>query len=485
MESPLFCDFPFELIEMIFDFLDLSDILKFRRVSKKFKAVVNEFKPKDLVFVDNPEFDKSFQFLNKPINFRHLIISKADLSFLCCSSLNLQRLRRLKVCSTVNNYATSLRDLNRLTQLEYLELSLILFTKPGDRNKISLPNLRTLIVRISLNVIEFETPNLRQLDIEGSYKSAFVFKHPLSVEHLKTNRYKEQFAVLKNLKQLDCHGSFNDSGLDDTILVTYPALQTLSVESCGNLYNLNCIMKKRRILRRLDLKVYYRGVELSSNNELSYNDLVYQDALTYQIENYGALKDSLSWIKEINYCDLMSLLNGNIRPDFFTRFHNIQRLRVTRQADDAEHLLEFIGQCTNLNRLIIDHCHLAQEFYDRLPRKSTLVNLEMFEDQTVDLSFLHQLTYLKQIKTNQELDIAGVRLALKKLKYLEALDFKVDTMTIRIDKYGTENYSLYNSSTRANTYRYNISLAELISTLDRLGKEKTMLTRSQTRNKFK
>lgn len=487
MESSFsdFSSFPFELIEMIFDLLDLGDVLTFRRVSKKFKDIVNEFKVKGLVFVDNPEFEKSFQFLNRPINFRHLIISKANLSFLGGSSLNLQRLRRLKVCSTANNYAVSLEHVNRLTQLEYLELNLILFTKPGDPKRIALPELRTLVIRISQNVLEFETPKLLQLDIEGSHKSVFVFRHSLSVEHLKTDRYKEQFAVLKNLRMLDCHGSFNDSGLDETILSTYPNLQLLSVESCGNLYNLNSIMKRRRILRRLDLRVYYRGVELECNHELSYNDLVYQDALTYQIENYGRLKKSLSWIKEINYGDLMSLVNDRIPSNFFAHFNNIQRLRVTRLVQDEKHLLRFISNCKNLNRLIIDHCYLRQSFYERLCRISSLVSLEIFETDQVNLEFLRRLPYLKSLKTNQQLDRDGVRQALKRLKYLESMEFKMGTTNIRIDRYAGDSYSLTNSSRKSDTYHYN-KLPKLIASLDRISAaEKSVLTRSQTRNKFK
>ena len=66
--SPDFASFPFELIELIFDLLDLGDVLKFRRVSKKFRTIVNEYKPKELVFVDSAEFEKSFQFLNRSIS---------------------------------------------------------------------------------------------------------------------------------------------------------------------------------------------------------------------------------------------------------------------------------------------------------------------------------------------------------------------------------------------------------------------------------
>lgn len=145
-------ELPLELMEHVFDYLDLNDLIKARLVCKSFEQAVREVRIKELTFLQKPLFSADLLDLNwfalneakAPGRILHcpseFVLSEL---FLTRKPFNIQLLKRLSICSLkMAGTGIDLEDLNRFQDLECLEITL-------DRNcksfsRLSLPNLKAL-----------------------------------------------------------------------------------------------------------------------------------------------------------------------------------------------------------------------------------------------------------------------------------------------------------------------------------------------------
>ena len=250
---------PLELILKIFGYLDLVDLFDLRLVCTKFEQVVKMVKIRELVFMKNTDFwqfeeilaPKKIWFFKSDVkkfsttfNFSKYLLSS---SFSRNAPFNVRRLKRLSINSLSDIKAIGLDDINRLKNLEHLEIG---FDHPPSKScsmlslfdhqvchqvpRLYLPNLRVLriVSYYRQRGLEIDAPKLRALKLPGRIKvneryknvphlrsfwesrndfSSLQFKQPeriqilalpragLSMAYLKVPKFIEQFRNVQHL----------------------------------------------------------------------------------------------------------------------------------------------------------------------------------------------------------------------------------------------------------------------------------------------
>ena len=257
---------PLELYYKIFEYVDILSLFNLALVSMKFNCIIKEYKIKELIFADDrtkvgSRYISKFNwfYINQPINF-NFFIDLSKLFILRCSLINLERLKFLKIDYFDCKYVIKMEDINKLNQLEQLEIKYIYLSKMPEnrrsRGGLVLPKLKVLsIIAEIYSHFKFQvnTPNLESLYLDCYPLNAIILNCPL-VKHLKVKNINS----LKDVRfdKLEYLESISSVGLNLNILARYPNLKELRIE-CGNLNNLIKIMNQNSTL-----KVYYFGVQL-------------------------------------------------------------------------------------------------------------------------------------------------------------------------------------------------------------------------------
>ena len=457
-------ELPVEVVNLMFEYMDLVEICSCRLVSKWFNETVKSFRVFELNFYDKDWFRRSRWYGDdKPmLPLNSLSVSKVP--FLSSPSVDLRFLKRLSFKNIKESDKFRLELLNSFQWLEHLELW---FEEPnwwqGDRVKrLKLDQLVLLFLSFKFQIfIEFDAPKLGELALSylpGENERVDVhqlmegihFVHPKTVWRLdlfgELNRTgyllsSSSFQDFEGVEHFQCNLTPGSSYQMEAILTKFSRLKVLEVwlnEGAkvfdGDFEILNQIMQQKEVLKP-SLRVYFCDVELASERPAESYAFGRESKLASLVHNYSSLVYSHS-VFRVDYDELLRLTNGQYQT--FKLFNTTTRVIVNEFISHPERFLNFLLSCPNLGSLILINSSLDTEFYRRLPTYTSLheLNITVDQDLRLDFKFLLKIKNLIHFITNQnlDLDLDVVRVIAQQLKFVSYFEFAIKKQHFEILK---------------------------------------------------
>ena len=463
---------PPELWTIIFKRFNLVDQNKFRLVSSRWKNIVDSIKVNDLMISDSADSILNSWFItNEPISLKNrLWNSNLSTSFQLPSRFY-ESVRRLKLNNLIDS--TSLRWVEKFDQLEQLEIYCILSI---ENVLISLPCLNKLYISsISdesssrTEFLVFNAPKLQFAYFGYKVFDAVRLIHFDCLEHLefKNGGGYSDLNHFKNLKIVHCH-LVMDISLDlMKSLIRLPKLAELHCNALGITYPdyygnpndseverlrilFNYFSKQIKVLRILNLKLYFEGVLIKSGKE--FDDCNFgQRTLSLHMKNYDSLADCIPWFQEMDISELFES-TSEFPININQKYPNITSVRVDGTVEE-EKLIWFLRGCRNLTELIIYKQSLTQQFYDQLVDwHCGLETLSIGCNAEINFDFLYKLEFLFRFSTDCSLSMDLALDLMPKLKHCVSLEFGFKgKQEVRIEKVGKNDFKIYIGST--NTFK--------------------------------
>lgn len=458
---------PLELYYLIFDYLDLKDVLKFRLLSKSTNEIVRHFKVDELIVNQrNLLYDfrlrDNWYFTKRPIKLR-CWFACLNSSFLEIASLNLENLRRLRVANVRATTKIRLTDLNRLNRLVQLEIH---YDKCLVDSKLCLASLQILVIKSSVPIkMQIDCDQLRSLSFDYGTFELVELRNPERIERFLTNNYDRQVVRFQQLNYYECNTATN---LTADILTALPKLTELkiNIHCSDDSATLRALVEQRKALDR-QLKIYYGGILLTASQLAGYAEFQLRNRLALQMASYDLLCDCLPCEYSICYDNLASLLRpaaGRVPANFHEKFNNLQLIEVKERVDPVA-FAAFVGACRTLSELALFQSGLQQPFYDQLNKITNLIILRIFEDEEnfrLDFAFVTQMAYLEQLTTDAQFPEDG-RLVLNSLNKLKNFTFRIKHNPIHFHKLAGQNYQV-----KSSMIKDDVSLVDAIALADQL-----------------
>lgn len=281
--------------------------------------------------------------------------------------------------------------------------------------------------------IEIKSPEaIRTLDIKHNVLKLYQFENLRSLKYRGEMRFVNVAMIeqLPNLKELYLYGALNSLyyDMEDLEAMTHFLRQLLSY---------------RRKARRLDLRMFFLGVEIiderlvdnldfrmvqygvRSPSKLSFEHLYFG---SYPADCKPNLQDhELDFVQVANYNTLMDLV-GSLPGDYFQRFWNVRELISRGTIRDPQHFTSFLKRLEFVRELTLLYPSLEQTWFDRLP--TICARLHDFTLQEADhihlnFDFLGQLEPYITWTLNRPLAITSAKSLLNLLKsFKEMSDFR-------------------------------------------------------------
>lgn len=420
---------PIELYHLIFDQLPLIDLAACAEVSKRFYALVQQYRVRELSFDRRTNFK---WFHAKPIIYQHRV-DYSMASLLRGSSFSLEYLKRLKIGrqSSIDN----LNEINKFAFLEELDIDLKNCANQ-KKHTLRLVNLRVLYVFVPSNVtLKLNTPKLETLGTVDLKKLYFVY--PKTLRRLETFFHAGKLLMFQNLQYL----VFTDfySLLDYCVTRHSKNFQECDLTKLRNLKevrfcraifgnewtNLETIKKiigellQRAALQRSGLRIFFQSVRVSNVKLLNeYRDtmrnigswvgfnLQHYEQLEERIEYFWSYSISVS-VRKLKRAGLHS---GN--ESFVSKFlakYELRRLTVWGPSD-PELLLKFIGSSKLMCLEFFWPEGLDQSFFDQMAESIRLnripvqrLRLKLRKTTTLNFKFVNKLLDLETFETDKEL----------------------------------------------------------------------------------
>lgn len=344
-------------------------------------------------------------------------------------------------------------NLNDLTELEQLKIDLDI---PSDITQkvvgIDLPNLKILEIghhHYSPDPRHFNlmTPKLEMLKCYDMESINFYYRN--TINHLEVVFYNRVALTLNNIEHLNVKWGLLPN---QHILSAYPKLTTIicnkfdynSEDDVEDSMNTLCHFVEQKH-KRPELKTYFQSVELVDCDKIE----EYESAasiLSFQINNYNSLCDNIAFDSEVDYNELMRLVNGTLPDDFYQKYFNIPSVSVEGKIKSKEHLVQFLKKLDYLKLLRLEETRLDQTFYDGLNVITRLTELYIIEKgrSNINYDFLLKLEILETFSTDRDSpEFFNLTLALfRQLKYFRWICFYFGNEFISVDK----NENLYEFS---------------------------------------
>lgn len=431
---------PEEIVLMIFNHIHIIDLLKCKRVNKRFNHLICQIKFKELV-LKRPEgidFNEKFNCWYhsfKPINLKNTIIVpwKNNIynyffnfrSFIKTFS----QLKKLKINLMCQDFC--LYQVNNFPNLENLQVDNQI--EIGENLELILPNLKIL----HLGFIDYQLKiNSNCLNILSCFELDDVcILNPETVTNLEIETDRLKILSLKKFSNLKVFKVNDFSWLNDDFLDNLPA--TIKQVHLNYPYqNLNGVLIEKAKLIFEDnqrrskfegLKFYLEGVELESRS--AFSDYGFQEErIQLFSKNYDRLEQTLPWFVSFNYSMLLETFKNQLPSSFFDKFINLQSILTDRTVDE-NHFLLFLKNCSNLNKLELHYPSLSQTFYNKLPIICNLIqDFKLKENRKLELDyeFISKFKLLKIFQTTHYLSIDLVTDLLNYLNFMLNLRYKID-----------------------------------------------------------
>ena len=440
-------ELPNELLVIILKKLNYEDLFKNSKfVCRKWHYLIERhIRFEELVVIKvRTIFNNHWYPSYRPINLDYSIICK-DLHFLQSSSFKKYfiTIRRFKIEFPIDENFDYLNEFPNLTHLELNKIAL------RQDILLNLPWLKVLYVESftkSQNDFKlFVDAKLDVLFVESL--SRIKLSHPNSIKFLEVKHFDD----LNEFKELDTFKfknliDPNDSEIVSRMPDSLKQLHLYSKIPCDSNKMqtfLTYILNQRESLGKLNLEIYFNGIQLSSDHQL--NDFVfYSEEIELHRKNYRLLNKTLPYYTKLDYNKLMSIYNDKIPDQFHEKYLNILEINVRNRVRNENAFVEFLKSCKNLSCLVLDRPMLSQSgFYDKLPSITSLLNRFVLnsEDIELDYEFILKFKVLVSFRTVQHLPPDLVFMA-EKLKFLRKISFKTNKTDVEILKQNSYKYDL-------------------------------------------
>ena len=453
---------PLDLYQSIFNYLRIDDLFNLRLVNKKLNKLLKDYKIDELFFYDasfyvshlNYHFDWAMS--KKPVLFRNLI-EKSKLFILrnpFFQIFQIENLKSLKIDKYIGSFFNefNLEDLNQFYQLVHLEISLTSIRSKYE-NRLSLPNLIFFYFKMKFNKLDLmiDCPSLAFLSLafkQNDYLDNVRFEHLASIRYLRINRLINNVSIFKNIECLECKYD-SDISVDD--LSNFIRLKEVKFRRRKDAENSNLtkIIEYKTTLNE-QFKIYHAGIEVLADakllpfdeKKLAEFDYYFTKLLIAERNSPNLLADNLSWIRQIQYTNLMNLIkifcNENFNLLKFLDRLNVKEIKLDRRVEDQGYFISFIKNCLNLNSLHLLSSNLDQKFFEELPGLSSslsyLVVIDQLNAPELNFEFVNRIYNLEHLVTSREIDLEEVEL--EKLIHLRTIEFFIKShKQIRIETY--------------------------------------------------
>lgn len=388
-----------EIWSLIFgEYLDYVDTIRCRRVSKRFKFLIDHLRPSELL-VYSYETDKHFNC--GPVDRQPTRWIQLPESLPPNSSFQIVfgRLKFLQFGTTLHK-EFNLELLNEFVQLETLYLGEVYLVKSKT---LRLPKLRALSLRLQSEKERRESPshyhlikyereprlviNSKVETLIGVRSKLLVVDHPECIRHLEASRRKDGaleakcLVRFKNIRTL--HSPITEELLDSFqffedleelhLYQGYPRSAETTLRLLRELLDKNAELKR-------DVKIYFHSIRMPGFIPKCKAVGGFSLSLEEQIRHYPNLADRLLYESYTNYGELMHSLAASradlmrkqitfersFPVDFWAKYPNIKRVGCSTIPDD-EQLLWFLGKCTRLATLELRRKTLSQRILNGLP----------------------------------------------------------------------------------------------------------------------
>lgn len=387
---------PIELWHSIFDHLELADLFSCTQVSKAVYFAVTEYRIRELAFTGRVY--TWFHFT--PDNYRH----RADFtnaSILKRSSFNFEFLKRLKI----GRYSPiDLNAINKLTRLEELDIDLN-YEQSGT---LSLANLKVLYVYRpnQAPLLVLHTPRLNEL---RTFSLANLeFAHPESLRCLHTFHHNGMLSAFLNLEYLTFTNRYNL--LDFRVLDLTKPFDEFNLTSLNKLKELEffyyhvgyeernlskfreiaekILQQKRADLKRADLKVFWKHVQITNSNLLTeYEQTMYTkfgNLAVFHLQHYEKLRERADFFWHLGFNETMSCLtSAGFDPkneEFVAKFlakYSFAKITVDKWVKEPQFLMQLIGSSPMLSSLQFSNSNLDQRFFDEMAETIRLKSIPL------------------------------------------------------------------------------------------------------------
>jgi hypothetical protein len=455
---------PIELIIYIIkNYLNVNDLMNLRLVSKKFKLLSEDksIRINELIINNKVnEFKSSWFLIDKLINYKDAI--KYSLFLSLKSIYNLENNLRSLHFNCINSSDLNFYQLNKLVNLNQLELIIRCKLEKDDNHELKLNELRILkisyynedygINAIDKSIIQLNTTNLIYLKCYELISISIVNLN--QIKYLETDFYNHnQMIHLKNsLEFYQCNRFPN---LNQDFLYLYPNLKKLSCnldfsyfgdqEYSELIDTIKFIVNKKTQLKRNDLRIYFQGVEILSQDKIDDFDNGNPTRLSFQLANYNYLDDKLTSVYDCYYNELMRSIT-TLPNNFFQKYFKIKYVYCNEKIEGhGNHFFWFLSNLKQLKFLSLNNTSLNQSIYDKLPDACQLTYLLINENNLIlNYDFILNFRILEHFETNQQF-LQSTDLAIKsfeKLKYLNYFQFANHNGAVIIQKIFNDRYTL-------------------------------------------
>lgn len=485
--------------------LTIDELLQCRRVSKRFKFVIENlinyqtfavyqhrlpinkiwFSTADERVLTNANLNQRMR-----VNSDFRETSECKLQILLSTMLG--NLRRLYVSTS---FPLSASFLNGLERLERLKVCISL----EEDTHLALPNLRILDLRTPENArwkrvkLVLEAKKLNRLKVKtGELFDSLELRHPDSLVHVESWNFHDKMKEFVNLEYLFLDQLKNadfirqTKGIDEQFLVPFTKLKELHfngpIEAFEVITRSLAVQRERLEPPAVGPKIYLLGVHLDQLPEHLAQELSkFGDSLTcylwpHQIQlllsNYPRSARVLPFI---NYLEYHYLKDKRLPDDLASKFVNLKRFDIVSTENPA-HLVDLLKQCKNLVYLQANYTSFGREFYNALPRYVprilTLdISLPHERVKCLNFDFILRFPYLHNFKTNcyhSFKDHTGFKLvkrAFKELKFLSTFDCRAYGSGFQVKAY--PDYGKYRLKKQKNSnsfveFFYNLDQIEFL-----------------------
>ena len=397
-----------ELLTMILSHVPFLERAHLRLVNKFWRDVIDSLKLNRLVLIDR---DWSvFNELWFHTNARNTLDDPGlanvfDLAKLPEKLVNstLRNLRLLFIDLSTTPLRHAENFLNQFKQLEELNLFGRQQLLTPQKLTLDLPRLRILSFRCDFEkaTIELQTPCLTAFQCLSLSSCQFAF--PDRLTHLAVHWVKlssiEQFV---NLQYLYCFQLHSNEPVLDRLLKLQEIHTVDSVNMNTRLDTLYKLDEERIRLKRADLRLYCRGIELGdyTANEINL-DLDEFEAAYYMLIKTPDLPFYSPAFKFGRLANLWLRGRGEDPADFFDKFRNIRNIEVLYLVTEQS-FVKFIGNFRNLNSISFHHSN-SEDLKRQLAECQPTISRLEFAD-TPSLDSVLKFKYLMTLKFSKKLD---------------------------------------------------------------------------------
>lgn len=452
---------PYELYQIIFEYLDLSTVLKLKRVSKKFYFFIKHvYKIRELILSDeivkgvwtddkkliNFKNRLPYRVIEKQIPFYYYYHYHHYLHYKVSNCLGtLRKIKRLSLKSyDIEDNTIDMKQINFFQELEHLEIEI----RSIISGKIRLYSLKFLkIVWFEpLPDLVIETPNLRTLFLDDVDKVGMTFEivYPSSIRNLSIQCFKnyiQSFTLLETLEiRTEIHVDLNILGLLKNLKTIFFTDQ----DNTSLLYDFSFLYRKLKLIDKKP-KIFFKFVPLNFNHSVI-DCQIYKLKVNLKTKIIYDISDKSMYeinSNTISFTDLIELISFEMIKNNYNRFKDIEHISLNEclQNNQQNQLLKFIENCPNLSHLSFQKTKLKQNFFNKLPSISSLLKLTIKKNNyLIDLRFVMKMYYLAELRVYHGLDINQIDL--NKLQNFKKLTFTTNKFKHKIVKVGNDKYKL-------------------------------------------